>query len=156
MLSFHGRVGRGWYWASVLIALFLNWFGPKVGRLGSSIVAIEPFLDAVPIAIGAICWVLSRWVLLSAAIQRIHDRGRSGWWAVLAIVSLHLYPLISGSLFWRMWMDAIAIEATTLMATHVIGITFNLGIMLWLFIDFGILRGQEGPNRYGSDPKAPA
>lgn len=56
--------------------------------------------------------------------KRLHDRGKSAWWVLL---------ILAGSL---PWLPSLV----------------GLGIFIWIIVDLGILKGQEGPNEYGPEP----
>ena len=129
-----GQIGWG--------ELFLN---PQ-GRL-----ARTPFLigAAVLIAIAAIyeSWVTSalHWLtglfvygllLYSGACllsKRLHDRGRSGWWAALILFALAAaWPHPRGNFG---------------------GLVFTL-ILIWAAIELGAMHGEDGANRFGPSPLA--
>jgi uncharacterized membrane protein YhaH (DUF805 family) len=65
--------------------------------------------------------------------KRLHDRGRSGWWAALILLSL------------------VAVWPTP---THVLDFLFA-GIVLWAIIELGAMPGEQGANRYGPNPLKP-
>ena len=59
--------------------------------------------------------------------KRLHDRGRSGWWAALVL-------LVPDNFF-----DG-----------------FFVLVALWALIDLGAMPGEHGANRYGPNPLRPA
>lgn len=91
---------------------------------------------AVGIAIGLVLqpvgWFASLLglILMAAAacvhIKRFHDRGRSGWWVL---------GVFAGSI-------------------PGIPAILSLVILIWIIVDLGILKGDEGDNQYGPDPVA--
>jgi uncharacterized membrane protein YhaH (DUF805 family) len=112
--------------------------------------ARTPFLigAAVLIAIAAIyeAWVgptlhwLTGWFVYPALIyagacalsKRLHDRGRSGWWAALvlfALVAVWPHPHGFGSFL------------------------FSL-ILIWAAVELGVMHGEDGANRFGPSPLA--
>jgi uncharacterized membrane protein YhaH (DUF805 family) len=112
--------------------------------------ARTPFLigAAVLIAIAAIyeAWVgptlhwLTGWFVYPALIyagacvlsKRLHDRGRSGWWAALvlfALVAVWPHPHGFGSF------------------------VFSL-ILIWAAVELGVMHGEDGANRFGPSPLA--
>jgi uncharacterized membrane protein YhaH (DUF805 family) len=120
-------------------------FWSASGRL-----ARTPFLIgcAVVIAVAAIyeAWVgptqhwLTGWLIYPALLysgacvlsKRLHDRGRSGWWAALvlfALVAVWPAPQGAGAL------------------------VFSL-ILIWAAIELGVMHGEDGPNRFGPRPPA--
>ncbi len=75
-------------------------------------------------------------VLLAAAscviAKRLHDRGRSGWWAALVLfVVVMIWPEPRGSR---------AILA--------------FPVLVWAFVELGLLAGEQGANRFGASPGA--
>lgn len=127
-----GRIGWELFWSAS-------------GRL-----ARTPFLVAcaVLIAIAAVyeAWVgptihwLTGWfayplLLYGAACvlsKRLHDRGRSGWWAALVLFAL------------------VAVWPTP----HGVGALIFTLILLWAAIELGVMQGEDGANRFGPSPLA--
>ena len=62
--------------------------------------------------------------------KRLHDRGRTGWWAAVILVSLvAVWPHPDGFL------------------------DFLFGLVLvWAAVELGVLAGEQGTNRYGPNP----
>jgi uncharacterized membrane protein YhaH (DUF805 family) len=130
------------------------------GRIGwtdlffsaSGRLARTPFLIgcAVLIAIAAIyeAWVgatlhwLTGWLVYPALLyagacvlsKRLHDRGRSGWWAALILFAL------------------IAVWPTP----HGIGALIFTLILGWAVIELGVMQSEAGANRFGPSPLASA
>lgn len=80
--------------------------------------------------------------------RRMHDQGRSGWWA------LALPPLVAMSMYdsWRFILTDPQTGASTLPGLPwwgtLVGIVCALVMILFLF-----LAGTDGPNRFGPDPR---
>ena len=120
-------------------------FWSASGRL-----ARTPFLIACAmlIAVAAIyeAWVgatlhwLTGWLVYPALLyggacvlsKRLHDRGRSGWWAALV-----LFALVA------VWP-----------APHGVGAVIFTLILLWAAIELGVMQGEDGANRFGPSPLA--
>lgn len=120
-------------------------FWSASGRL-----ARTPFLigSAVLIAIAAIyeAWVgatlhwLTGWFVYPALLysgacvlsKRLHDRGRSGWWAALILFAL------------------VAVWPTP----HGFGALIFTLILLWAAIELGMMQSEAGANRFGPSPLA--
>ncbi|MDG2522989.1 DUF805 domain-containing protein [Caulobacter segnis] len=119
--------------------LFLS----STGRL-----ARGPFLLAIGLLIGATAiyeavvgptlhwltgWFIYPGLLFCGACvlsKRLHDRGRSGWWAALiliAFVAAWPYP------------------------TRFFDFLFCL-VLLWSVIELGVMPGEQGANRFGPNP----
>jgi uncharacterized membrane protein YhaH (DUF805 family) len=66
--------------------------------------------------------------------RRLHDRGRSGWWAALILLSL------------------IAVWPTP---KHFLDFVFA-GVVVWAIVELGVMPGEQGSNRYGANPLKPS
>jgi uncharacterized membrane protein YhaH (DUF805 family) len=131
--SFRGRIGRGRWWISILLCL-------AVSALGAS-ASESLLLKFNPSNASGLSGVLgiTIFLLFSAAptVKRSHDRGRSGWRYLLTIVILVVF----------------AVAGVRLFAVPYIGLLAGWGVILWIVVDLGVLAGDEGPNRFGSDPR---
>lgn len=69
-----------------------------------------------------------------ALSKRLHDRGRSGWWAALLLLGLvATWPRPEG------FFD------------------FLLGLaLIWGAVELGVMPGEQGANRFGGNPLRPA
>lgn len=64
--------------------------------------------------------------------KRLHDRGRSGWWAALVLLALiAVWPSPHGAG----------------------GFIFAL-VLAWAAIELGVMNGEDGANRFGPSPLA--
>jgi uncharacterized membrane protein YhaH (DUF805 family) len=62
--------------------------------------------------------------------KRLHDRGRSGWWAALILVSIvAIWPHPVG------FLDFVF-----------------LVVLVWAFVELAVMPGERGANRYGANP----
>jgi len=62
--------------------------------------------------------------------KRLHDRGRTGWWAALVLLALiAVWPHPAGFF----------------------GLAFVL-VVIWAVIELGVMPGEQGANRYGANP----
>lgn len=66
--------------------------------------------------------------------KRLHDRGRSGWWAALVLLGLILV--------WR--------------APSAARLILALPIIVWSAVELALLAGEQGANRFGPSPAAAA
>jgi uncharacterized membrane protein YhaH (DUF805 family) len=112
-----GRAGRGEYWFSVALVFAL-------GIVLSFVPALSGASTGLTIA------------LMFAQIRRVHDFGRSGWWAALAAFA----PLIA---------------MLPLMAVASLDVAVLVGLLVEFagIVVIGILPGTPGENRFG--PPAP-
>ncbi len=125
LFSFHGRIGVGKFWLSLLLEGLLT----IVGVLAVMALAFaldpqmlseakkEPNAAAIGVmVIGLIAIVAASNVAQFATmVKRCHDRNKSGWHSLLSFI-----PLFG---------------------------------VFWVIIDLGILSGHRGPNEYGPDPR---
>jgi len=81
------------------------------------------------------------WVYLATAAKRLHDRNRSAWWMVLFFVIPGLYGQFQDRLSDSTFVGLLGLAAGCL--------TICGGITLYF------LKGDTGPNRFGSDPLEP-
>ena len=62
--------------------------------------------------------------------KRLHDRGRSGWWAALILVSVvAVWPHPVGFLDFVFFL-----------------------VLVWAFVELVLMPGEQGANRYGVNP----
>ena len=93
------------------------------------------FDNAVPLQ-GLTAIVVYPALLFSSACllsKRLHDRGRSGWWAALVLLAFAL-----------VWPSASGPRALFLI------------VVVWAVIELGLMPGEEGSNRFGANPLRPA
>ena len=83
---------------------------------------------------------LTGWLVYPALIwsgacvlsKRLHDRGRSGWWAALVLFGeLLVWTAPNGARF-----------------------VLALPVLLWALVELGLLPGEQGANRFGPSPLA--
>jgi uncharacterized membrane protein YhaH (DUF805 family) len=99
--SFEGRISRKPFWLSLLALVVAQWilfiiFGMV---LGTSMSGIDPTADPAAMNAAAMQAMIPMWIVIilflypSLAIyaKRWHDRGKSGWWTLIALV-----PFIGG------------------------------------------------------------
>jgi uncharacterized membrane protein YhaH (DUF805 family) len=119
-LSASGRTARGPF---LMAAGALLLFATLYESFGITLHLLTGWLIYPPLLFFAAC-VLSR---------RLHDRGRSGWWAALVLLSL------------------IAVWPTP---KHFLDFLFA-GVVVWAVIELGVMPGEQGANRYGPNPLKP-
>ena len=162
LFGFEGRINRGRYWLASLMILCAMIFslllltviclshGIATGPLSVNLVGISASIqltdDDAPAAlfprIATFAMTLAfGWCYAAAAIKRLHDRNKSGWWIVPYLVLPGLYGQFSE------WLGgswpAVFIGYATFIA------------LVWGLLEMCCLRGTRGPNRFGSDPLAP-
>lgn len=83
---------------------------------------------------------LTGWLVYPALIwsgacvlsKRLHDRGRSGWWAALVLFA-----------FAAEWARPFGFS----------GVAYIL-VLAWAAIELGVMQGEDGANRFGPSPMA--
>ena len=112
-----GRIGRGPFWLGAAVLVLL----------------LALYERATPIALQRWTgWLADLLLVFSACAvigKRLHDRGRSGWWAALVLLAfVNVWPWPRG----LGWLFA--------------------PVMLAAAVDLGLLPGQARFNRYGPRP----
>jgi uncharacterized membrane protein YhaH (DUF805 family) len=91
--------------------------------------------------VGATLHWITGWVVYPALFfagacvlsKRLHDRGRSGWWAALILASVvAVWPHPVGFLDFLFFL-----------------------VLVWAFVELAVMPGEQGANRYGVNPLAP-
>ena len=168
LFSFDGRFNRakfllavlitfGWhfYWA-VAAVIIGDVFGLTTNQLAKAIfpipfsfefagsnaawkAAVFTLIATLPINIAPL------WVAAAAWVKRLHDRNRSGWWALplcgapyLYIHTIVLYADLNISIAAPALVSLLAIPVCLLSA--------------WALIELYFMPGTEGRNRFGADP----
>ncbi len=62
--------------------------------------------------------------------KRLHDRGRSGWWAALVLLA-----------FGMVWPQPSGLRSLFLL------------VIVWSVVELGLMPGEEGANRFGANPQ---
>jgi uncharacterized membrane protein YhaH (DUF805 family) len=139
LFSFSGRINRARYLA-VQLALLTVWL---VLWLKS------PFQQ----------WLVLHWVAAIALIwintattaKRLHDRDRSGWWAVAVLIVNRLSYVYYG-LFFGLYFGVDNSAARELLLV-MLAVALSV-LQTWIVIELFFLIGTDGINRFGSDPLA--
>jgi uncharacterized membrane protein YhaH (DUF805 family) len=163
--GFEGRTSRARYWLATLILLvsmasallvlatICKKLGIATGTVSIDLIgvsaSVEPDADSTAVKMSLLPQVVViamtlvfAWFYLAASIRRLHDRDRSGWWIVPFIGATGLFDQFGGQL---------AGSWATLPVRLAVLIAF-----IWGLVEMYWLRGTNGPNRFGSDPLAPA
>jgi uncharacterized membrane protein YhaH (DUF805 family) len=136
ILSARGRTNRARYWLISLSALVIYFIG-----LGLLVHAGE--MPVAMIAVVILVMIAALTLSLLAAIRRLHDRDKSGYWIWLLIITPAILNAV-GNIATRN-LEGGKTLATVLWVPSVI-------LSLWAFAELGCQRGTDGPNRYGPDP----
>ena len=119
-LSASGRTARGpFLMASAALLIFAVCYE----SFGFTLHLLTGWLVYPPLLFFATC----------ALSRRLHDRGRSGWWAALILLSL------------------VAVWPTP---KHFLDFLFA-GVVVWSIVELGVMPSEQGANRYGPNPLKP-
>jgi uncharacterized membrane protein YhaH (DUF805 family) len=91
----------------------------------------------VLLGIASLVWIVTIvGGLVSTGVRRLHDRGKSGWWLIL----YYFAPdrLLTETSFWHGPALIIPIAAGA--------------VLIWGFVDLGVLRGDPADNAFGPNP----
>ncbi|MGE5260712.1 MAG: DUF805 domain-containing protein [Actinomycetota bacterium] len=134
-LSFDGRIGRAKFWLGMLVLAALSFV------LVQAIIELVRVSD-VALKYAALTATLLLFPTYAVCAKRFHDRGRPGWLALLCILPSYLASMLQG----------IGIADADNPTPIFVLLNFAvIGAGLWLLVDLGLLRGTQGPNRYGPD-----
>lgn len=129
LFSINGRIGRRdfWIWIGIWVLAMVVLFSLAGGGM----------LSLQTAAFMLVCLL---WPTAAVTVKRLHDRGKSGFWALLMIVA---WMLLAGN--WVMltgiWEWAVGRFIPTL-------------IMVMMFIDLGAFVGTQGENKFGKATQA--
>lgn len=138
--TFSGRAPRAeywWYYLFVLIAYMAAVFIDSA--LGSSLLGPYGILTAL-------MWLVLIVPTLAVGVRRLHDTNRTGWWLLAPII-----PYLIG--FAMMGPAMLDPEGAGMAATGGAMIFMLIGFVMAIVVFvFTVLRGTDGPNKYGPDP----
>jgi uncharacterized membrane protein YhaH (DUF805 family) len=142
LFSFRGGIGRAKY-ILVQLALLAFWFIFFI-KLSAYFSPQENALY-----VGWVVAIAMIWINLATTVKRLHDRSRSGWWAVPIFILSRLSYLYYGLFFGLSFVVDISIAEELLLVLLAVAMSL---LQTWAFIELVFLIGTEGPNRYGPDP----
>ena len=126
LFSIKGRIGRRdfWIWIAIWAVTMVTLFSLAGGGL----------VDLQTAAFMLVCLL---WPTAAVTIKRLHDRGKSGLWALLMVLA---WMLLAGN--WAIlpgvWQWAVGRFVPTL-------------ILVGMLIDLGAFIGTQDANKYGKD-----
>ncbi len=166
MLAFEGRISRSKWWlgffiltsaaiaCSIAAGLLVSGFMSQYPELEQNLSNPEWInsKEAAPIVfklglwtIGpSIVFALISWSFIALGVKRLHDRGLSSWLMLVVILPV-LGVLVSPVLAARFELGESVILWALLLLT---------ASAIWSVLQFGILKGETGPNKHGPDPLA--
>ena len=86
--SFEGRIGRAHFWLGLLLVILIGVaFGIVVGLIdGGENLQRPQEMGPVASVIAVIGLLTMTIAQLAVYVKRFHDRGKSGWWVLIAFV----------------------------------------------------------------------
>lgn len=139
--DFSGRAPRAEYW----------WYALATGVIGIVLEFLDGPLGGPVVGVyGPVSLVFTFGLLLpglTVTVRRLHDIGRSGWWALLNAAS---YALIFAGLLSEEMFGPSLFEGLNL-STIIAPALVLLGFTIVMFV-FMVTPGKNGSNRYGPDP----
>jgi uncharacterized membrane protein YhaH (DUF805 family) len=110
----------------------------------------------VPSPLGALAGLFFLWPSFAVTIKRLHDRGMTGWWALVAngFVPIAIMA-VAAYWYWATRMKDVGGPLASASNEMIIATAVcTVLALLWLYsaIVVAFVRGQVGPNRYGEDP----
>lgn len=105
LFSFKGRTGRAKFWLACLVMYLLVALIVIIVMLSvppEQLIITDPetgmetinILNPIVLTAYLVLLVVTTWISLAIGTKRFHDRGKSGWWNLIALI-----PLI-GAFWW--------------------------------------------------------
>ena len=126
LFSIKGRIGRRDFW--IWIAIWLVTMSALFTLAGSNLLNLQT---------AAFIIVCLLWPTAAVVVKRLHDRGKSGLWALLMILA---WMLLAGN--WAL-LPAIL--------PWVVGRLLPSVIFVMMIVDLGAFIGTQSENKYGKD-----
>lgn len=142
LFRFDGRFRRSEYWIAS-IGLGVVRFVIYVSVAAAMGVGMVEASKMLPLRIGLDLVFL--WPSAAIAIKRGHDRNRSALFTGVLLALIYGVSEVSG----------ILTVAGNAMAGGVVALLM-FPVLIYMFIDYGLIDGTKGPNRYGASPKGHA
>jgi uncharacterized membrane protein YhaH (DUF805 family) len=114
-----GRQSRASFMAASAVLIFAAWLCEAVAPNVVVLLVVYPFL-----------------LFCGAAVtsKRLHDRGRSGWWALIVLLALiAVWNASQSFLKFPAWL-----------------------VLVWAVVELCAMPGEQGANRFGPNPLRPA
>jgi uncharacterized membrane protein YhaH (DUF805 family) len=139
LLGLKGRINRARY-IVVQLALLTVWF----------MVWLNPLhFSSQWKALSWVAAIAMIWINAATTAKRLHDRDRSGWWAVAVLLVNRLSYLYYGLFLGNYFGVDISIAEELLLVLLAVALSL---LQTWIIIELFFLIGADGPNRFGPDP----
>jgi uncharacterized membrane protein YhaH (DUF805 family) len=139
LFGFDGRFRRSEYWIASIGVGVVRFVVMLVAgaALGMGITEVSKTL---PLRVGLD--LLFLWPSAAIAIKRGHDRNRSALFTGVMLAVIYVVAEVSTALTGAGQMVAGGVVALLMFP-----------VIIYMFIDYGLIDGTKGPNRYGPSPK---
>jgi uncharacterized membrane protein YhaH (DUF805 family) len=137
LFSFNGRINRARFLA-VQLALLTVWL---------LLWLKSPFQQwQVLHWVAAIALI---WINTATTAKRLHDRNRSGWWAI-AVLGVNRLSYVYYGLFFGLYFGVDVSGARELLLV-MFAVALSV-LQTWIVIELFFMIGTDGLNRFGPDP----
>jgi uncharacterized membrane protein YhaH (DUF805 family) len=134
--SLDGRIGRARFWIGLLILSAAN-----VVAIGAIVLLFG--ISHASVMLTVLVAIVLAYPNYALMVKRFQDRDRPGWFAFFPLATIYGANLMETFGITEREPQNVPYTVLTLLV---------LGMSLWVLIDLGILKGTQGPNRYGPDP----
>ncbi len=155
LFNFQGRINRAKAWLFFTLLLLAEGVLAAVGRamiwVGDTVDTIQALAltDDIVMVLVYVGGAAINVALISLAVRRVHDRAKSGWW-VLGYASAALVCAIASN---ALVNDAYA-DGRAPSDPGMLLMMAALAVIVWFLFELLVLKGSDGPNRFGPDPLA--
>jgi uncharacterized membrane protein YhaH (DUF805 family) len=140
LFSFKGRINRARYLV-VQLALLTLWFMVWL--------KFPFYLSSQWESLHWVVAITMIWINTATTVKRLHDRNRSGWWAVAIFIVNRLTYVYYGLFFGLYFGVDISIAEELLLVMLAVALSLlQTGVVIELFF----MMGTDGANRFGPDP----
>lgn len=153
LFSFKGRVNRTQYWLGTIGVNVANWILMVVLSSAATATAVQAKNAAAALAaLGSqLALVMpvsmaAAWIAMALQVKRFHDRGQSGWWAMLPMAPVLFVVMNVGTAIAEQW------SPERLVGSMGLPLMAFLLICVGMFVNLGCLPGTQGQNKYGDPP----
>jgi uncharacterized membrane protein YhaH (DUF805 family) len=159
LLTSRGRIGRGTWWmvqiALLVFSLCVNYFlfaplftgAVNLEQLKSDPTKLIPILNefSANLPYQLLFALLNIRLFVTSSMQRLHDRGSSGWRVIFVYVPIMVF-------FYGLYALVAHQSGATFLLCCVLFLAGTLVSGIWIIVECGILPGDDADNDYGPPP----
>lgn len=135
-VSVEGRINRSKFWIGTIVLTAIN--------VAAVLLALALFgISDLTVKLTILVALVLFYPTYALMAKRFQDRDKPGWLALFPLAAIYGTNMLE---------TAGLIRSEPQNATYVLLSLLVLGLTLWALIELGILKGTQGPNRYGPDP----